>query len=71
MRGLAILSFFNFVGVLLREWARIPLPGSVLGAMSLSRLRLQGYNFIVQQKEHPWRKTKNRMIWNRRSARAG
>ncbi|MCC7349396.1 MAG: CidA/LrgA family protein [Phycisphaerales bacterium] len=31
MYGLAILLFFNFVGVLLHEWARIPLPGSVLG----------------------------------------
>lgn len=31
MRGLAILLFFNFIGVLLHQWARIPLPGSVLG----------------------------------------
>lgn len=31
MRGLAILLFFNLIGFGLHEWARIPLPGSVLG----------------------------------------
>jgi len=31
MRGLAILLFFNFAGVILHHWAYVPLPGSVLG----------------------------------------
>ena len=31
MRGLAIILFFNFAGVILHEQAHVPLPASVLG----------------------------------------
>src|SRR5690349_6339098 len=35
MLGLAILLLFNFLGVILHDYAHVPLPGNVLGLLLL------------------------------------
>lgn len=35
MLGLALLLLFNFLGILLHDYAHIPLPGNVLGMLLL------------------------------------